>query len=100
MSALSGAAALAAIWRHAEQTDNALNYVDLPEQPPLLPSSFAVGSAAQASIGAAALAAEELWHAHTGQRQTVRVTKAGAERANLRSHLGSLWRRRVADQLS
>ena len=40
---------------------------------PVLPSSFAVGTAAQASIAAAALAAAELWRLRTGRRQRVSV---------------------------
>ena len=40
---------------------------------PVLPSSFAVGTAAQATIGAAALAAAELWRLRSGRRQRVSV---------------------------
>lgn len=39
----------------------------------MLPSSFAVGTAAQASIAASALAAAELWHLSCGRRQLVSV---------------------------
>jgi len=48
-------------------------HVDLPGAEPVLPSSFAIGTAAQASIAAAALAAAELWRLRTGERQRVRV---------------------------
>jgi crotonobetainyl-CoA:carnitine CoA-transferase CaiB-like acyl-CoA transferase len=40
---------------------------------PVLPSSFAVGTVAQATIGGAALAAAALWRQRTGRRQSVRV---------------------------
>jgi crotonobetainyl-CoA:carnitine CoA-transferase CaiB-like acyl-CoA transferase len=40
---------------------------------PVLPSSFAVGTAAQATIAASALAANELWRHRSGQRQQVSV---------------------------
>jgi crotonobetainyl-CoA:carnitine CoA-transferase CaiB-like acyl-CoA transferase len=40
---------------------------------PALPSSFRVGTAAQASIAAAGLAAAELWRLRTGRSQTVAV---------------------------
>jgi crotonobetainyl-CoA:carnitine CoA-transferase CaiB-like acyl-CoA transferase len=45
---------------------------------PVLPSSFAVGTAAQATIGAAALAAGGLWRLRTGRRQRVSVDMRGA----------------------
>ena len=44
----------------------------------MLPSSFAVGTAAQASIAAAALAAAELWRLRTGRRQRVSVAMRDA----------------------
>ena len=40
---------------------------------PALPSSFAIGTAAQASIAASALAAAELWRLRTGRQQQVSV---------------------------
>ena len=40
---------------------------------PALPSSFAVGTAAQAAIAAAALAAARLWRVRAGRRQRVSV---------------------------
>src|SRR4029077_20979787 len=40
---------------------------------PVLPSSFAVGTAAQVSIAATALAAAELWRLRTGAHQRIRV---------------------------
>ena len=47
--------------------------IELTGGEPVLPSSFAVGTAAQAAIGAAALAAARLWRLRTGRRQRVGV---------------------------
>jgi len=70
--------ALAALWRHAGLPAAALSRVELPGADPVLPSSFAVGSAAQAGIAAAALAAAELWRLRTGRTQRVRVDARAA----------------------
>ena len=64
---------LASLWKLAGQDMAALADIDLPGIEPVLPSSFAVGTAAQASIAASALAAAELWRLKTGARQRVRV---------------------------
>jgi len=64
---------LRALWRALGHDAEALAQIDLPGAEPVLPSSFAVGTAAQASIAAAALAAAELWRLRTGERQRVRV---------------------------
>jgi crotonobetainyl-CoA:carnitine CoA-transferase CaiB-like acyl-CoA transferase len=64
---------LAGLWRTAGQPEAALDSIELTGAEPVLPSSFAVGTAAQAAIGAATLAAAELWHLRTGRRQSVRV---------------------------
>ncbi len=69
---------LGALWRELGQNSAALEQVDLPGAEPVLPSSFAVGTAAQASIAASALAAAELWHLRTGERQRVRVAMRDA----------------------
>ena len=53
--------------------EEALSLVKLGGEDPVLPSSFAVGSAAQSSIAAAALAACELGHTRGASRQEVRV---------------------------
>lgn len=53
--------------------EEALGYIDLPGADPVLPSSFSVGMAAQCSMGAAALAAGEIWHMRGGRRQRVSV---------------------------
>ncbi len=64
---------LAGLWRSAGHDDAALSHVRFTGAEPVLPSSFAVGTAAQATIGAAALAAAELWRLRTGGRQGVSV---------------------------
>jgi crotonobetainyl-CoA:carnitine CoA-transferase CaiB-like acyl-CoA transferase len=72
---------LAGLWRAAGFDDTALRQVQFTGAEPVLPSSFAIGTAAQATIGAAALAAAELWRARSGRRQTVGVDmrRAAAE---------------------
>jgi crotonobetainyl-CoA:carnitine CoA-transferase CaiB-like acyl-CoA transferase len=52
--------ALDALWQQAALPSDALQRVSLTGQDPVLPSSFAVGAAAQASIAAAALAATQV----------------------------------------
>src|SRR6202167_2581201 len=69
---------LAGLWRAAGQDDEALNDVEFTGAEPVLPSSFAVGTAAQATIGAATLAAGELWRLRTGRRQRVSVDMRAA----------------------
>ncbi|WP_211466551.1 CoA transferase [Collimonas silvisoli] len=61
------------LWHILGQPDAALSQLSLNGSDPLLPSSFAVGTAAQASIAAAALAAAELWYLRSQQRQHVNV---------------------------
>src|SRR2546425_2449262 len=62
---------LAALWRGGGHPESALDAIELTGAEPVLPSSFAVGTAAQATIAAAALAAAELWRLRTGRRQRV-----------------------------
>ncbi len=69
---------LAALWRTAEQPEAALDAVTLTGAEPVLPSSFAVGTAAQATIAAAALAAGELRRLRTGRRQGISVAMRDA----------------------
>lgn len=73
MSAPDPHSVLAGIWRDAGGDDAALGSITLSGSEPILPSSFAVGTAAQATIAASALAAGELWRLRTGRRQHVRV---------------------------
>ena len=70
--------ALAALWRSAALPDDALAWASLPGSGQVLPSSFDVSTAAQAGIGAAALAAAWLWKLRTGQAQQVQVDRAAA----------------------
>jgi len=65
--------ALAALWRGAGVAGAALDRVNLTGAEPVLPSSFAVGTAAQTSIAAASLAAAELWRMRTGNAQSAAV---------------------------
>jgi crotonobetainyl-CoA:carnitine CoA-transferase CaiB-like acyl-CoA transferase len=78
MPALDPADVLVELWRDAELDDEALYDAFLTGAEPVLPSSFAVGTAAQATIGATALAAAELWRLRSGRRQRVRVEMRNA----------------------
>lgn len=69
---------LADIWALGGLPSEALRYVDLHGSDPIFPSSFAVGTAAQTSIAAAALAACELGHVRGQPRQRVGVDMAHA----------------------
>ena len=70
--------ALKAIWLAGGLPSEAMDFAELSGEGPGLPSSFAVGTAAQASIAAAALAACELGHARGTPRQRVAVERAHA----------------------
>lgn len=61
------------LWRQAGLPADALPLARLTGADPVLPSSFAVGAAAQGGIAAAALAACELGHARGVPRQAVAV---------------------------
>jgi len=61
------------LWQLAGLPTDALAFARLTGADPVLPSSFAVGTAAQATIAAAALAACELGHARGAARQQVSV---------------------------
>jgi crotonobetainyl-CoA:carnitine CoA-transferase CaiB-like acyl-CoA transferase len=61
------------LWRAADQPEAGLEAIALTGAEPALPSSFAVGTVAQATVAAATLAANELWHLRTGRRQRVSV---------------------------
>jgi len=70
---LTGNRALAALWRVAAGDEAALASVELSGGEPALPSSFAIGVAAQASIAAATLATREIARERGGPAQTVHV---------------------------
>lgn len=73
MSPVSALDALNALWQQAELSDDARDDVQLPGHEPVLPSSFPVATALQASLGAAARAAARLGAARGGPAQTVSV---------------------------
>jgi crotonobetainyl-CoA:carnitine CoA-transferase CaiB-like acyl-CoA transferase len=66
-------AALRQLWHAAGGVEEALRRVRLGGAEPVLPSSFAVGTAAQASIAAAALAATEVGRLRNGLLQELEV---------------------------
>ncbi|HEY2244718.1 MAG TPA: CoA transferase [Xanthobacteraceae bacterium] len=78
MAALDPADVLIELWSDAGLDDEALEDIAFTGSEPVLPSSFAVGTAAQATIGAAALASAELWRLRTGRRQRVTVAMRNA----------------------
>lgn len=65
--------ALKSLWLDVDLPPVALSRVRFTGAEPALPSSFAIGTAAQTSIGATALAAAELWALRCGRRQQVGV---------------------------
>ncbi len=65
--------ALAALWRDAAMPHDALDDVRLSGADPVLPSSFAIGTAAQAAIATSALAAASIGRQRGIPRQTVSV---------------------------
>jgi crotonobetainyl-CoA:carnitine CoA-transferase CaiB-like acyl-CoA transferase len=66
------------IWQLSGLPADALSDVRLGGSDPVLPSSFPIGTAAQVSIAASALAAAELWRHRTGLRQNVAVDMRNA----------------------
>lgn len=66
-------AALQALWQLAGLPAEDIAGVGLTGSEPVLPSSFALATALQASLGAAAAAAAAIGHARGGPRQTVGV---------------------------
>jgi crotonobetainyl-CoA:carnitine CoA-transferase CaiB-like acyl-CoA transferase len=73
MTALDPADVLIELSSDAGFDEETLDDVTFTGSEPVLPSSFAVGTAAQTTIGAAALAAADLWRLRTGRRQRVSV---------------------------
>jgi crotonobetainyl-CoA:carnitine CoA-transferase CaiB-like acyl-CoA transferase len=62
-------AVLADLWRLAGLAPYAPGAITFTGEDPVLPSSFRIGTAAQATIGAVALAAAEVWRRRTGRPQ-------------------------------
>ena len=75
MTALS---ALREIWCSVGAPDDLLDDVVLTGSDPVLPSSFKIGLATQASVAASALAAADLWRIRSGRRQSVSVDRRHA----------------------
>jgi len=73
MAHISPTQALAELWHAAGLDPAELAWAELTGHEPVLPSSFAVGTAAQASIAAAGLAAASLWRQRGGTAQQVAV---------------------------
>jgi crotonobetainyl-CoA:carnitine CoA-transferase CaiB-like acyl-CoA transferase len=70
--------ALARLWADLGHDPAALARVGLIGSEPVLPSSFAVGTAMQASVAASALAAAEIWRARKGKTQRVGIDMRAA----------------------
>lgn len=75
---MNGARALEGLWRLAGLPEEALRFAELAGGDPVFPSSFAVATAAQSTIAAAALAACEVGHLRGTPRQHVAVDAAHA----------------------
>lgn len=71
-------AVLGTIWTGLGHDPAALDRVDLTGAEPVLPSSFAVGTAMQGTVAASALAAAEIWKSRTGKAQRVGVDMRAA----------------------
>lgn len=71
--AIAPADIVADLWRLAAADASALQHLNLSGEDPVLPSSFCIGAAAQASIASVGLAAMELHHRAGAQRQRVGV---------------------------
>ena len=78
MTLVSPTEATAALWSALGLPEAALSRLDLSGAEPVLPSSFAVGTAAQASLAAAALAAAEIGRSRNGVVQRVGIDMADA----------------------
>ncbi len=72
------AAALRQVWESAGGEPAALERVTLTGEDPLVPTDVKIGTAAAATIAAAALAATEVWRQRTGRAQSVAVDTRAA----------------------
>ena len=81
---------LSALWTGCELPADALGDVRLTGADPVLPSSFAVGTAAQVSIAASALAAATVWRMRGGRRQSVSVDMRHAAIEFLSEHFATI----------
>lgn len=73
ISLVSPQEALSSLWQMAKGDPALLKTITLTGSDPVLPSSFCIGSAAQASIAAATLAVLQLWQLRTTQSQQASV---------------------------
>lgn len=64
---------LESLWQDTGMPDDALNHLTLTGVDPVMPSSFAIGNAAQSSIAAAALSAALISHQRGGPFRSVSV---------------------------
>lgn len=69
------------LWQIGKCPDDALEHIVIEGSDPILPSPFKIGEAAAATIGAAALAAAELWRLRSGRAQEVHVNMRAAAMA-------------------
>jgi len=81
---------LSALWSEAGLPADALDDVYLTGADPVLPSSFAVGTAAQVTIAAASLAAVNVWRQRGGRRQNVSVDMRHAAIEFLSEHFARI----------
>ena len=84
--AVSARAALEGVWALGGGDPRALERVELAGEEPALPSVFPIGVAASACIGAAGLAASELWRLRAGAAQPVRLAMRNAAVAYRSEH--------------
>ena len=84
--AVSARAALEEVWSLARGDPAALERIELTGEEPALPSVFPIGIAASACIGAAGLAASELWRLRAEAAQPVRVEMRDAAIAYRSEH--------------
>ncbi len=87
---MNPSSALADLWNGASLPADALDDVVLTGSDPVLPSSFAVGTAAQVTVAASALAAATLWRQRGGHRQRVSVDMRHAAIEFLSEHFASI----------
>lgn len=81
---------LSTLWTDAQLPADALGDAHLTGTDPVLPSSFAVGTAAQVTVAASALAAATLWRQRGGRRQTVSLDMRHAAIEFLSEHFASV----------
>ncbi len=81
---------LSALWTETQLPTDALDDIYLTGADPVLPSSFAVGTAAQVTVAAASLAAATVWRHRGGRRQSVSVDMRHAAIEFLSEHFARI----------